>query len=113
MSLVTKVGSSSSLPSTDSAVDISWQLTLQRVWENIILGERGNTNNGGELVSIESKDHGETSIKSCENSVVFSSLPMAIKWLRDAAKQDRSVRLQVLVTGSLHLVGDVIKLLKK
>ncbi|GJY57951.1 folylpolyglutamate synthase isoform X8 [Tanacetum coccineum] len=113
MSLVTKVGSSSSLPSTDSVVDISWQLTLQRVWENIILGERGNTNNGGELVSIESKDHSETSIKSCENSVVFSSLPMAIKWLRDAAKQDRSVRLQVLVTGSLHLVGDVIKLLKK
>lgn len=113
MSLVTKVGSSSSLPSTESAVDISWQLTLQRVWENIILGERGNTNNGCELVSIESKDHSETSIKSCENSVVFSSLPMAIKWLRDAAKQDRSVRLQVLVTGSLHLVGDVIKLLKK
>lgn len=113
MSLVTKVGSSSSLPSNDSAVDISWQLTLQRVWENIILGERGNNNIGGELVSVESKDHNETSIKSCENSVVFSSLPMAIKWLRDAAKQDRSVRLQVLVTGSLHLVGDVIKLLKK
>lgn len=106
-SLVTKVGSS--LPSTDSVIDVSWQLTLQRVWENIVSGERGNTNNG-ELVSVESKD---LSVKSCENSVVFSSLPMAIKWLRDAAKQNRSVRLQVLVTGSLHLVGDVIKLLKK
>nr|XP_043614377.1 folylpolyglutamate synthase-like isoform X2 [Erigeron canadensis] len=111
MSLVTKVASSSSLPSTIS-VDISWQLTLQRVWENMILGERGNTNNV-DLVPIESKDHTEMSYKSCENSVVFSSLPLAIKWLRDAAKENRSVRLKVLVTGSLHLVGDVIKLLKK
>lgn len=111
MSLYTKVGSSSSLPpTTDSVVDLSWQLTLQRVWENIIGGERGYNNNG-DLVSIENKDH--TIVKSCENSVVFSSLPLAIKWLRDAAKHNRSVRLQVLVTGSLHMVGDVIKLLKK
>nr|GFA08879.1 folylpolyglutamate synthase isoform X8 [Tanacetum cinerariifolium] len=41
MSLVMKVGSSSSLPATDYAVDIYWQFTLQRVWVNIILGERG------------------------------------------------------------------------
>lgn len=113
MSLVTKVGSVTSSPSTDSSVvDLSWQLTLQRVWEGIIHGERGNSNNG-DLVSVEGKDHTEMSIKSCENSVVFSSLPLAIKWLRDAAKQNKSVRMQVLVTGSLHLVGDVIKLLKK
>ncbi|XP_071712027.1 folylpolyglutamate synthase-like [Rutidosis leptorrhynchoides] len=115
MSLVTKVGSGSSFPAaTDSVVDTSWQITLQRVWENIILGEKGNTHNNGELVSIESKEYSEMSVvKSCENSVVFASLPLAIKWLRDTAKQNRSVRLQVLVTGSLHLVGDVIKLLKK
>ncbi|GJU62156.1 mitochondrial outer membrane protein porin 4 [Tanacetum coccineum] len=41
MSLVTKVVSSSFLPSTDYVVHISWHLTLQGVWENIILGERG------------------------------------------------------------------------
>ncbi|KAI3783440.1 hypothetical protein L1987_42522 [Smallanthus sonchifolius] len=112
MSLYTKVGSTSSLSSTDPVADVSWQLTLQRVWENIIFGERGNTNNG-DLVSVEGKDYSETIVKSCENSVVFSSLPLAIKWLRDAAKQNRSIRMQVLVTGSLHLVGDVMKLLKK
>ncbi|KAL4562087.1 hypothetical protein LXL04_034279 [Taraxacum kok-saghyz] len=33
-------------------------------------------------------------VKSCENSVVFASLPLAIKWLRDAAKHNQSVRLQ-------------------
>ncbi|KAL8232031.1 hypothetical protein R6Q57_001809 [Mikania cordata] len=112
LSLYTKVGSTTSLSSTDSVADVSWQLTLQRVWENIIFGERGNTNNS-DLVSVEGKDYSETLVKSCENSVVFSSLPLAIKWLRNAAKQNRSIRMQVLVTGSLHLVGDVMKLLKK
>ncbi|XP_076953324.1 folylpolyglutamate synthase-like [Bidens hawaiensis] len=112
MSLYTKVGSTSSLSSTEPVADVSWQLALQRVWESIISGERGNNNNN-ELVSIEGKDYSETIVKSCDNSLVFSSLPLAIKWLRDAAKQNRSVRMQVLVTGSLHLVGDVMKLLKK
>ncbi|KAI9074064.1 hypothetical protein K1719_043956 [Acacia pycnantha] len=44
---------------------------------------------------------------------MFPSLPLAIKWLRDRVQQNQSVRLQVLVTGSLHLVGDVLKLVKK
>ncbi|KAK1436161.1 hypothetical protein QVD17_01937 [Tagetes erecta] len=114
MSLYTKVGSASttSMSSTDPVADLSWQLTLQKVWEGIIFGERGN-NNKGDLVSVEGKDYSEAIVKSCENSVVFSSLPLAIKWLRDVSKQNRSVRMQVLVTGSLHLVGDVMKLLKK
>ncbi|KAI3734907.1 hypothetical protein L6452_14388 [Arctium lappa] len=109
MSLYTKVGSSSSLPPTDFQVDQSWQLTLQRVWENIICGETGNPEN----IDLEGKDYNATSVRSCKNSMTFSSLPLAIKWLRDTVKQNNSIRLQVLVTGSLHLVGDVIKLVKK
>ncbi|KAL7583384.1 hypothetical protein Lser_V15G44164 [Lactuca serriola] len=109
MSLYTKVGSTtSSFPQTESLVDVSWQLTLQRVWENIVSSERGNSSN------TDNAEYSEMSVvKSCENSVVFASLPLAIKWLRDTAKHNKSVRLKVLVTGSLHLVGDVIKLLKK
>ncbi|XP_071685717.1 folylpolyglutamate synthase-like [Rutidosis leptorrhynchoides] len=109
MSLYTKVGSSSSLPPTDAQVDQTWQLTLQRVWENIMCGNFKKD----EVLSSENKDLDERSATSCKNSVVFSSLPLAIKWLRDTAEQNKSVRLQVLVTGSLHLVGDVIKLVKK
>ncbi|KAI3777992.1 hypothetical protein L2E82_06931 [Cichorium intybus] len=105
MSVYNKVGtSSSSMSPTDFHVDNSWQLSLQRVWENIVCGERGNCENG-EVV----KDHDGNSVRRCENSMVFSSLPLAIKWLRE----DKSVRIQVLVTGSLHLVGDVMKLVKK
>lgn len=46
-------------------------------------------------------------------SAVIPSLPLAIDWLRDCVKRNPSVRIQVLVTGSLHLVGDVLKLLRR
>ncbi|KAF4373634.1 hypothetical protein F8388_025328 [Cannabis sativa] len=47
------------------------------------------------------------------SSAVMPSLPLAIKWLRDCVKENPSIRLQVLVTGSLHLVGDVLKVLRR
>ncbi|GJR40245.1 hypothetical protein Tco_1215929 [Tanacetum coccineum] len=50
MSLVMKVVSSSFLLTTDSLVHIYWQLTLQGVWKNIILGERGMLQSFIELV---------------------------------------------------------------
>ncbi|KAI3817777.1 hypothetical protein L1987_11575 [Smallanthus sonchifolius] len=111
MSLYTKVGSSSSSPPTGSEVDYSWQLTLQTVWEDTIRNKRGPE----EVYSVSSVGEydDDTSVISCENSMVFSSLPLAIKWLRDTVNRNKSVRLQVLVTGSLHLVGDVKKLVKK
>ena len=35
-----KVGSHS-LPPTDSQVDLSWQFALQKVWENLMQGNKG------------------------------------------------------------------------
>ena len=69
-------------------------------------------------------------------SAVFPSLPLALSWLRNSARDNPSLKLQVyflfpiysnllftemtelmllqvLVTGSLHLVGDVLKLLRR
>ncbi|BBG98006.1 DHFS-FPGS homolog B [Prunus dulcis] len=99
-SVYNKVGSHS-LPATDSQVDLSWQFVLQRVWENLMVGDK------------ELTDDTEMAVRSCENSAVFPSLPSAIKWLRDSVRKSQSVRFQVLVTGSLHLIGDVLKLIKK
>ncbi|KAL8218136.1 hypothetical protein R6Q57_021509 [Mikania cordata] len=110
MSLYTKVGSSSSSPPTSSEVDYSWQLTLQTVWEDIIHDRSGNPKKA-DSVSIVGEHDDDMCVINCENSMVFSSLPLTINWLRECAKQNKS--LQVLVTGSLHLVGDVIKLVKK
>ncbi|KAL8119689.1 hypothetical protein AgCh_016977 [Apium graveolens] len=105
VSVYNRVGTSNVAP-IDSQVDLSWQLTLQRLYEFIIRGEK-------EITSDEVKEESESYIKRCENSTVFPSLPVAIKWLRDNAQRNQSVRYQVLVTGSLHLIGDVLKLIKK
>ncbi|WOL14975.1 folylpolyglutamate synthase [Canna indica] len=96
LSLYNKVSSHLSPPADVQQVDLSWQLTLQRVWENLIHNELGSNYNG-----------------AYGGSLVFPSLPLAIKWLRESTQQRRSTQFQVLVTGSLHLVGDVLRLIKK
>ncbi|KAL9678233.1 hypothetical protein QQ045_016073 [Rhodiola kirilowii] len=111
ISVYYKVGSPVSLPS-DNQVDLSWQLQLQKVWESLILGEKADANSSNTGLE-DGKDIVEKSFSSLENSAVFPSLPLAIKWLRDSARQNQSTRFQVLVTGSLHLVGDVLKIIKK
>ncbi|WVZ59529.1 hypothetical protein U9M48_009655 [Paspalum notatum var. saurae] len=91
-----KLGSLESPPSEREQIDLSWQLSLQKVWEN-----------------LPHSDKGLNGANSSRSSLVFESLPLAIKWLRETAEQNQSTQFQVLVTGSLHLVGDVLRLLKK
>ncbi|XP_010658519.1 folylpolyglutamate synthase isoform X1 [Vitis vinifera] len=93
ISVYNRVGSHA-LPLTDLQVDLSWQLTLQRLWESLI--------HGGDAKNIDTREEGkddtEKSVISCENSTVFPSLPLAIKWLRDSVRQNQSVRFQVMPT---------------
>jgi folylpolyglutamate synthase len=112
VSVYNKVVSSTSQP-TDSQVDLSWQFTLQKVWENLMQGDKGGEVKNSDSVPDEVIEASEMITRNCEHSAVFSSLPLAIKWLRDSVRQNNSVRVQVLVTGSLHLIGDVLKLIKK
>ncbi|KAJ8761410.1 hypothetical protein K2173_001541 [Erythroxylum novogranatense] len=111
ISVYYKVGSHA-LPPSNSQVDLSWQFTLQKFWENLIQGGKGDVKNENAACEEFQDDLG-LSVRTCENSAVFPSLPSAIKWLRDSVQHNRSIRLQVLVTGSLHLVGDVLRLVKK
>ncbi|KAL2558062.1 Folylpolyglutamate synthase [Forsythia ovata] len=107
-----KVGTGAS-PGANSEVDVSWQLTLQRLWEGLVHGEKGTDAKNADLTFEAGPDDTEKGVRSCENSTVFPSLPLAINWLRDNIQKNQSVRYQVLVTGSLHLVGDVLRLIKK
>ncbi|WJX38345.1 Folylpolyglutamate synthase, variant 2 [Trifolium repens] len=109
LSLYHKVGSHALTP-TDSNIDLSWQFTLQRVWENLMQGNKAGKNNGAASDDLTGL---EMSVSNCEYSAVFSSLPLVINWLRDRVQQNQSTRFQILVTGSIHLVGDVLKLIKK
>ncbi|KAL9231390.1 hypothetical protein vseg_006624 [Gypsophila vaccaria] len=103
----------SKVPQPDKKVDLSWQLTLQRVWESLVQAENGGHANPSEISCEETKDDIENGIIGGTNSKVFPTLPLAIKWLRDTARQNHSLRVQVLVAGSLHLVGDVLRLIRR
>uniref|UniRef100_A0A803N514 Folylpolyglutamate synthase n=1 Tax=Chenopodium quinoa TaxID=63459 RepID=A0A803N514_CHEQI len=101
------------VPQTATRADLSWQLTLQRVWESLVNADKGGSAKDSDLSPDEAQDEKEKGIISGTNSKVFPTLPLAIKWLRDNARQNQSVRVQVLVTGSLHLIGDVLRLIRK
>ncbi|CAO2817139.1 unnamed protein product [Amaranthus hypochondriacus] len=101
------------VPHSTTQVDLSWQLTLQRVWESLINADKGGYAKDSDIGSKEERDESEKGIISCTNSKVFSTLPLAINWIRDYARQNQYVRVQVLVTGSLHLIGDVLRLIRK
>ncbi|CAK8571120.1 unnamed protein product [Lathyrus sativus] len=126
VSKYTKVTSGASvIPSDLSGIELSWQFNLQRIWEKIVHGK--------EMTTLLEKDFkaesklmlppneflydnalkGSPSLNYFPSSAVIPSLPLTIKWLRDCVREHPSTRLQVLVTGSLHLVGDVLKLLKR
>uniref|UniRef100_A0A803MAL5 Folylpolyglutamate synthase n=1 Tax=Chenopodium quinoa TaxID=63459 RepID=A0A803MAL5_CHEQI len=127
ISTYNKVVSGSSITSSNTPRNLSWQLNLQRIWEKTINGKDfdPDRNNFTECLKNESSDalsppvflHGDYHQvfpgDSPRASAVVPSLSSAIKLLRDCARENPSVRLQVLVTGSLHLVGDVLRLLKR
>ncbi|KAF8043900.1 hypothetical protein BT93_A2018 [Corymbia citriodora subsp. variegata] len=103
--------------------DLSWQYTLQRIWEKIIHGKDASLDKSSKTDSVDSLpphkflyedvSHCSPADRNFTCSAVMPSLPLTIKWLRDCVKENPSLRLQVLVTGSLHLVGDVLKLLRR
>ncbi|KAJ6756436.1 FOLYLPOLYGLUTAMATE SYNTHASE-RELATED [Salix purpurea] len=126
ISTYNKVTSGTSVISSDiSSKDLSWQFGLQRLWERIVHGidtdsllEKSTKMGGAETLPRREFLYEDASNCSPSNgylacSAVIPSLPLTIKWLRDCVRENPSLRLQVLVTGSLHLVGDVLKLIRR
>ncbi|KAJ0742824.1 putative tetrahydrofolate synthase [Helianthus annuus] len=122
ISTYSKVTSGNSdIPINTPSKDLAWQFNLQRVWERIIhRKDIGGINKNSKMEVMPPTEFLYDDISHCnpENgkfscSAVFPSLPMAVSFLRKSARDNPSLRLQVLVTGSLHLVGDVLKLLRR
>lgn len=121
ISTYSKVTSGASdIPLFIPSKDLAWQFKLQRVWERLIHGRDTGLNNNLTMENLPPSEFLYDDISHCnpENgkfscSAVFPSLPLAVSWLRNSARDNPKLRLQVLVTGSLHLVGDVLKLLKR
>ncbi|KAJ8899038.1 hypothetical protein K2173_008867 [Erythroxylum novogranatense] len=125
MSSYNKVISGATInPSNMLSRDLSWQFKLQSLWEKIVHGievdpllDQGIMDNINNLPPPEFlyEDASHCSIPDAHLacSTVIPSLPLAIKWLRDCVQEKPSLKIEVLVTGSLHLVGDVLKLLRR
>ncbi|CAN6586345.1 unnamed protein product [Malus baccata var. baccata] len=124
MSSYSKVTSAASVIPENFSRDLSWQFNLQRLWEKMIHGKEVDIVMDAELeidaakvlpyeFLYEDASHCSPVDNRFSCSAVIPSLPLAISWLRGCVKRNPSVRIQVLVTGSLHLVGDVLKLLKR
>uniref|UniRef100_A0A6M2ECU6 Folylpolyglutamate synthase n=1 Tax=Populus davidiana TaxID=266767 RepID=A0A6M2ECU6_9ROSI len=126
ISTYNKVTSGTSVvPSDISSKDLSWQFSLQRLWEKIVHGidtdsllEKNTKMDGAETLPCRQFLYEDACNCSPTDgylacSAVIPSLPLTIKWLRHCVRENPSLRLQVLVTGSLHLVGDVLKLIRR
>ncbi|XP_065856142.1 folylpolyglutamate synthase isoform X2 [Euphorbia lathyris] len=122
MSKYNKVTSgTSAIPIEFSNQDLSWQFSLQRLWEKLLHGIDVEKNTKLDSVqALPPREFLYADASHCRPadgklgcSAVISSLPLTIKWLRDCVRENPALRIQVLVTGSLHLVGDVLKVLKR
>jgi folylpolyglutamate synthase len=107
---------------SNSSIDLAWQLNLRSVWERLVREHRGQTTacssavGGGaafgcrNLVALPPVG----ALGSSQNSAMGAVLPnlqTTVEWLRRCAREAPSLRLQVLVTGSLYMVGDLLRLL--
>lgn len=124
ISTYNKVTSGASvIPQHIPAKDLSWQFNLQRIWEKIIHGKDIVVDKSAMMDTADNlppheflyddAPHCSRANGNFACSAVIPSLPLTIKWLRDCVRENPSLRLQVLVTGSLHLVGDVLKLIRR
>lgn len=121
----TSVGTSHQAP---TVTDATWQHTLQRHWESLW---RDKLTDGSGFACLSRGERREPEIEllstlkdasECNpqhgnmlgpSSAVLRSLPSALDHFRNCLTHHPQLRVQVLVTGSLYLVGDLLKLLKR
>ncbi|KAL3162848.1 hypothetical protein ABBQ32_009302 [Trebouxia sp. C0010 RCD-2024] len=91
--------------------DLSWQHGLQKVYQTHLTptSTTGVTRAGLQLPALPGLEAGQDG----RQGAVLPSLRATLNWLRRCSQSSPKAPLQVLVTGSLYLVGDVLKLLNK
>lgn len=121
-----KLGPSEDSASAAAAVDLSWQQGLAQLWrENFAAG--GGAVSGGKsgaeaaasaaatsklLPPLPTPSSG-SSPNVAPTGAVAPSVRSALEWLRSATRASPGLKMRVLVTGSLYLVGDVLRHLGK
>lgn len=90
-------------------VDLSWQTGMQKTWSSEILHPTA-VSSSPRMSATPFPPTPELGQQAVARGAVAPSLQSAIDWLRRSARDRPRVRLHVLVTGSLYLVGDVLRL---
>ena len=116
------------LGKVDEVPDLAWQLNLRQVYETMQQQQqqqqRGKAANF-QKVSRNSKlngvlrvpplpsvlSSGVPAVQDATVGAVLPSLQHTIDWLRKCVRESPKIKMQVLVTGSLYLVGDMLKIL--
>ena len=107
-------------PASTPAVDLTWQRRAAAAWESLrssCPAACGATAPPGAEVQHCGCLHGSLQALTgraafhAGTASVHASLPAALAALRRAARAAPARRMHVLVTGSMHLVGDVLRLL--
>eukprot|EP00887_Chlorella_sp_A99_P007527 scaffold2.g7527.t1 len=99
--------------------DLTWQHSLRAVWENLC--KQGRTPvaraAGGAAPAAAPQLPQLPAVPSllppCEagQGAVLPNLRVTLDWLRRCVREAPTLRMRVLVTGSLYVVGDMLKLL--
>ena len=117
----------------DEPPDLAWQLNLRQVWERMhsehhtnggttmsTTGTAASLVNGGKNVAVHRLPAlpamvaaGVPAVQNLAAGAVLPSLQSTLEWLKRCVKETPSMRMHVLVTGSLYLVGDMLRLLGK
>lgn len=111
------------------APDLSWQHSLQAVWEAATAGgAAAAAANGARSLQprlalppppvvpppgLPAAAAAAAAAGGVPRAAVLPSLGATLDWLRRCVREAPSLRMQVLVTGSLYLVGDLLKALQQ
>ncbi|KAK9867413.1 hypothetical protein WJX84_000013 [Apatococcus fuscideae] len=90
------------------ARDVSWQQTLCQAWS---VQAPQQAQGACEMLPLPVPVDG--GLQDTRLGAVAPGLGSSIEWLRSCARLKPQLHMEVLVTGSLYLVGDVLKLLGK
>lgn len=125
------------LAASQEAVNLSWQHSLRSVWESIGAGSGNGAARGGGAVNGSTAIRGPAAALPLQplpavaspglpaaaalavaqggtpRSAVLPSLQVTLDWLQRCVREVPTMRMQVLVSGSLYLVGDLLKVLQQ
>ncbi|EFJ45776.1 hypothetical protein VOLCADRAFT_93841 [Volvox carteri f. nagariensis] len=120
----TATGTAVASPATAPVNDLTLQTRMRDIWESIdaavrqppppeaAVAEPHGLQQGVGTLGLYSRGNGKC-LNGLPYASVAESLPAALEALRGAAAADPRVHVHVLVTGSLYLVGDVLRLLNR